>query len=223
MQPDVFWRRARSPQTSAAPLLRPCLRHAWQDGLVSFFSGDYLSAVGSLEIAADNWGVATRARLSRLCQSRLGADWGRESRECRRRASSRSADPQRNLTDAQRRFISPRVSSSLNDDLTHTTYMSQLKPAAGLMFAIVLSCTDVSAQSSVQVPLQLDFVNPGAKSLRWQGVCGRRRRCHGRVCQPRRAARAGRRVVRRAPRSLAGIGVPGTGRLSGPCRIRDST
>jgi long-chain fatty acid transport protein len=43
-------------------------------------------------------------------------------------------------------------------------------PKAGLILALLLSATTASAQSSVQVPLQLDFVNPGAKSLALGGA-----------------------------------------------------
>jgi hypothetical protein len=48
--------------------------------------------------------------------------------------------------------------------------MYPLKPAALLMLAITLGAASASAQSSVQIPLQLDFINPGAKSLALAGA-----------------------------------------------------
>lgn len=48
--------------------------------------------------------------------------------------------------------------------------MRRTRLAACGVLAVVLSCADAAAQASVQIPLQIDLINPGAKSLAMGGA-----------------------------------------------------
>jgi hypothetical protein len=103
------------PRIPLPPPPAPVPAEAMQNGLVAFFSGDYRTSVMYLEIAARQAGASPRVRLFLACARASLVLTGGGDLELLRtaRADYRGADPQRNLTDAQRRLISPRVLEQL--------------------------------------------------------------------------------------------------------------
>jgi len=82
---------------------------------MAFFSGDYRRAIPLLDAAAQQPGASPRARVFLACAKvSLVLTGGGDAALLREaRADFQSVDLTRNLTDEQRRFISPRVLQQL--------------------------------------------------------------------------------------------------------------
>lgn len=88
---------------------------ALRDGLLAFFSGDYGSAIPLLASAAQEPSASPRAQVFLACAKvGLVLTGGGDAAMLREaRAAFQNADAQRNLSAADRRFISPRVLQQL--------------------------------------------------------------------------------------------------------------
>ena len=88
---------------------------ALRDGLLAFFSGDYGTAIPLLASAAEPSGANPRAEVFLACAKvGLVLTGGGDAAMLREaRAAFQTADAQRNLSAADRRFISPRVLQQL--------------------------------------------------------------------------------------------------------------
>jgi hypothetical protein len=110
--PSVVTGARKGPVASdATGVSSPSLR----SGLVAFFSGDYVAAIQWLERATQEAGGPPRAQLYLACAKAGLVLTGGGNADLLRtaRLEFQSADPRRNLPDAQRRFISPRVLEQL--------------------------------------------------------------------------------------------------------------
>ncbi len=97
------------------PPTQPGSSPGLQSGILAFFSGDYGDAVPLLQSAAQQPGMALRARAFLACAKAGLVLTGRADAGLLReaRADFESADAMRNLTAAERRFISPRILEQL--------------------------------------------------------------------------------------------------------------